>query len=309
MRIHLHPKAARQRGAFTLIELLVVMAIIAILIGLLLPAVQKVRETAARMRCQNNLKQMGIALHSYHDTNGTLPAGAQSTGNQWSWHVPVLPYLEQENLYKSADFTTAYNSNNNLQRLGLTKVPLYFCPSASSLDEVTVNANEYSPPTTGTPTYTTHYYGVAGPKGTNTWVTPNVTYSIDNTGVQGGFCLQGMLGKNSKVKFTEVRDGTSNTFMVAELSWNVSGGSPGYRVWTRGADVDATGGCKNVTNALNTVPFSSGNFNDISFGSNHVGGTNFLLGDGSVRIVRDAVGFAVYQAMSSYNGKEAVSLD
>ncbi len=299
------PTRVATRG-FTLIELLVVIAIIGILIALLLPAVQKVREAANRMKCQNNLRQMALALHSYHDSQGMLPPGViPGDGNLLSFHVMILPYLEQSNLYQKFDFKARYNSSTNLA-LGLVLVPVYQCPSAMQLT-TEYGSGEWSG---GQPTLTTHYYGVAGPLGTNPQTGQMYTFRTTN---QGNEATQGLLGMGSKVRLTDITDGTSNTLMLGEMSWNKANY---YRVWIRGTYADTSASldrdttcCRNVANALGSTPYnSSDNANNVSFGSEHAGGgANFALADGSVRWVSPGISLATFLSVASFNGGEVIN--
>ncbi|MSU77930.1 MAG: DUF1559 domain-containing protein [Gemmataceae bacterium] len=312
---------SEKRAAFTLIELLVVIAIIAILIALLVPAVQKVREAAARLQCQNNVKQVGLALHGFHDANKGFPkAGELST--QLSWHVFVLPFLDQLPLYDRFNLTPGtYNgSPNNMgpgrNEIALNLVSVYQCPS-SNLRQMATN----SPPNnvnlseimSGVIPYTTHYYGVMGPLGTNP--ATGAPYLMDPNGMatHGGLALQGIFLRdvavlaNSKVgvKAVQVSDGTSNTLMVGELSWVNDITGTRYRSWVRGCDAaPVCAGAKNVVNGINSPSITL--FNEISFGSMHTGGANFVLGDGSVRFISQTINLGAYRSLASYDGAESV---
>lgn len=215
---------SRCRRGFTLIELLVVIAIIAILIGLLLPAVQKVREAAARAKCSNNLKQIGIALHAYHDANGAMPPGGVTdaapfgSGGGWgsAWTVFILPYIEQDNMRNKFIFTGGSgwgaSANNNLAVSRNTKISTYNCPS-SPMPETTTSTHD------GSPQQLNHYVGISG---AISGISYNHTQFFTNSG-SAGCCSGGIAAGNGvlipgleKVTMTGISDGTSNTLAVSE---------------------------------------------------------------------------------------------
>ncbi len=303
----------RSRRGFTLIELLVVIAIIAVLIGLLLPAVQKVREAAARMKCQNNLKQLALGCHNYHDATGSFIKAGESA-NQLSWNVYILPYIEQDNLFKTINTTLSgyYSDIGRNDPYGLTHVNAFTCPS-SPLAKMGVGPNDNIndpdrvPGTAaGAPPWTAHYYGIMGPKGTNP--VTNQPYIYQNIGAHGGFANQGMFQKDKATKLATIIDGTSNTMMIGEMSWVNDITGTRYRSWMRGLS-DRTNdywnnGCRNIINALNTPSVAT--FNDVSMGSQHTQGANFAFADGSIHFLLDSINLTTYRALASRDGGETV---
>lgn len=310
-----------KQKAFTLIELLVVIAIIAILIGLLLPAVQKVRDSAARMQCANNLKQLGISIHNFASTNNekfptsTRPGGV-TTSPRISWAVALLPYLEQENLVKNYDFNTTWSSASNLP---ITKQPIKMLQCPSSPEPSRLDGD----PQTGV-------WDIVGitDYGAVSTLSPIAT-NVNTT----GFPIPGIMEKNKTVRITDVRDGLSNTLAIVESSGRPSlyrkskkiGTVPSVKVngggWCRPAsdldfissDLTGTtypGNCAvNCTNGFdytsyNMAPFGTeGTSQPYSF---HTNAINALMGDGSVRTINSNIIVQTFAALITRANGETI---
>ncbi|MFO0881057.1 MAG: DUF1559 domain-containing protein [Gemmataceae bacterium] len=315
-----------RRKAFTLIELLVVIAIIAILIGLLLPAVQKVREAAARMQCSNNLKQLGLALHSYHDVHNGLPANIRPSAVSTvrvRWLTYILPYIEQENMYKAVDLTVNWHQPANLPVFG-SRLKTVECPSSPN-GQVIDGA-----PDTGWTNIVANgdyggFYGV-DPQLATLGLVDAVSAKVDN----------GAISKTQPYPFSSFTDGLSNTLFLAEsagrpniyrngrLVQNASGltrinGGGWCRPASelnilRGASADGLtipgpAGI-NATNGevLGVYPHPYYNTDGTSqIYSFHSGGTNILQVDGSVRFLRSSINIRALAQLVSRNGGEVLT--
>ena len=329
------------RRAFTLIELLVVIAIIAILIGLLLPAVQKVREAAARMKCSNNLKQIGLALHSYHDANSFFPPGYadgntnpastpdSDVGPGWGWASFLLPHLEQSNLFTQINFNQTVGAGVNAL-VSQQSLSVFQCPSDPYQQNFPVYDSSFS-----TPIATVAHSNYVGCSG---WVecfngaggSPQVGFGDDGLAGVFGSGGRGVFYRNSRTNFAAVTDGTSNTIFAGERSGNHSpstwtGAVPGGRcpAWMAtqppspyvpppGPAYDnADFGEALVLAHCNATHLPSADFpifDPDTFYSMHTGqGANFLFGDGSVHFLTSNINPNTYQAMGTIAGGEVLS--
>jgi prepilin-type N-terminal cleavage/methylation domain-containing protein/prepilin-type processing-associated H-X9-DG protein len=297
-----------QRPAFTLIELLVVIAIIALLIALLIPAVQRVREAANRSQCQNNMKQIMLATHNYHDNFHHFPGNSQNEGGwdwafqknarSWSWLARLLPYLEEDNLYKALRVdTNTFDQSLAYLDSGLT---VFFCPSDNA---VAMNPSLDRANLEGVPIATSNYKGVTGA----CWCYGTYSHDCNDScnGLNGGDGVFNRDDLATPPKLGNITDGASNTFFLGEdipqidahCAWPYANGSMGT--------------CAIPPNVMarpgGTLYDPYMDWPEIySFRSRHEDGLHFAFADGSVHFISREIALQTYRALATISGGEVV---
>jgi prepilin-type N-terminal cleavage/methylation domain-containing protein len=335
------PNPVRRRPGFTLIELLVVIAIIAILIALLLPAVQQAREAARRTQCKNHMKQLGLALHNYHDNFLVFPPGAVlntavagALHQGWGWNAMCLPYMDQAPLYNQINFSNSLQATVTLQTTGsptIQTASVKIAPDVVTYVDISPTVGAAGVTTNPTNQFArSNYLGVAGwfnNAGTVTGLYTGVNYTTAT--------FRGIFGPNSRMGIRDMTDGTSNAIVVGERYTPTAGGQAsvgqpiGHGVWIAAPNVSIDGMTAIVGDTaaqinlapVNTAPGQMAcaapgtasyklNGNNTSaaprgqtagFGSLHTGGCHFLIGDGTVRFISENIDTAIYRNLGSVN--------
>jgi prepilin-type N-terminal cleavage/methylation domain-containing protein len=323
----------KRRNGFTLVELLVVIAIIGVLVALLLPAIQAAREAARRTQCLNQIRQLGIASHNYHDTVKQFPAagsevvvGSAKKATGMSWLALILPYIENANL-KTLVNQGAHWSDPSNDMAEQTPVASFNCPTTGNELSVFVAESGNTAVYVEFTNLRSHYVGIMGAKSTcdaNNASTrfPETGYTMalrnDGTGdVSGGLANNGIIAFNGKVNIKDVSDGTTNTVMIGECGWQAGP----TRTWIVGTldqnsySLTAAGtpqghgwiyNAKNVMWPMHTAyrekpgePYSGYLSNDISLGSMHQGGAQVGMGDGSATFLAEDIELNVLKALAT----------
>lgn len=298
-------KSNNKRTAFTLVELLVVIAIIGILIGMLLPAVQQVREAARRTACANNIRQIGLALMNYESARQELPPGWHTSDNTvfieepgWGWSAYLLPYIEQQNLYDQIDLSVAIDDpfhTDTIQK----HIPLYLCPSDPAPDVINLNVHvdDYGGGGRGRPFQSEFHEGepLMASRSNYSGVFGNT--EIDDSPGDG----TGAFFANSRIKLRDFTDGLSNTMIVGERRNDY-----GTISWVGVVPELDEPAARIVGTADHSPNHPAGHFED--FRSFHPGGINVVLGDGSGHFVSNTVDAETFQALATRAGGEIVSI-
>ncbi len=287
----------RSNRGFTLVELLVVIAIIGVLVSLLLPAVQAAREAARRMSCQNNLHQIGLALHNYHGIFDQLPSGwiASDTDHHepgWSWAAGLLPQMEQSAIYEKINFSLAIEEADH-DAVREMSVSAYICPSDILPPIFSIGEGEEHEEHEHDHEHEEH-------DGENVDAGPHFLFPIAKSnyaGVYGTVDIHedlykgdGLFFGNSRMRFRDILDGLSQTLMVGERNSRLGG-----TIW-HGVIHDAAAAPARVVGSADHTPNNPvGHFED--FSSYHPGGAQFILSDGSVRMLTQFIDLDVYQAL------------
>jgi len=279
----MHEKASSiPRGGFTLIELLVVIAIIGVLVGLTLPAVQSARESARRTQCQDNLKQIGLALNNYVAFGDAFPIGYIAWPNPpggaapgWAWSAAILPQLEQSPIYSALNISLPIDLAAN-GTVRLSALAIYVCPSDRDIGTFSVTSQ-----LTGGP------------------VEAQTTSYAANGGTDGASQPNGLFRMNKSVRPRDVKDGSSNTFAVGERGSFVV-----QNAWA-GALGDGRGGSEVLAIVSNCGP-DPRNTSPSSFCGPHSGQSQFLMADGSVHAITSSISPTVYRALATRNGREVI---
>jgi len=331
----------RDRAGITWIEVLVVLGILLLVVAFCLPAVRVAREPARRMQCKNNLKQIGLGLHNYHDTHQSYPPGYLINPDGpylgWSWGLFVAPYVDS---ITTVDFPKGLHAN--LDRINSARGSVFCCPSAGEtvplehalIVTADVADGVVTPGDVDIPLRfpRSHLFGVAGylraeaggiDREHSEVIDPKGTFmNRGSLGQIGNACssahrycdpqnFQGVFAQNSGTKQQDIKDGTSNVFMVGEryMPGLTTAATVGHGTWIAATDCSTSTGLANVLGDT-SVPLNAGHLGirpTTGFGSHHIGGSHFLLADGSVKFISDKIGIGLYRDLSTINDGRRVS--